>query len=79
MGGGTEAKDEEMRMRTVLILAACALALAACATPTMTAMNGGPQQAGANARDGEPPAPPVLRRPLRTLKNWAATGSGGMY
>jgi hypothetical protein len=67
-------------MRTVLILAVGSLALAACAAPSMTAMNGGsPQSAGMNSRDEAPPVPAALRRPPRTLKNWSATGSGGMY
>jgi hypothetical protein len=67
-------------MRTILILAAGLFVLAACAAPTMTAVNGGSQQAlGVNSRDEEPPVPAVLRRPPRTLKNWGATGSGGMY
>jgi len=68
-------------MRTILVLAGGTLALAACATPTMTAMNAGLVQPQANARmrDTEPPVPPALRRPPLTVKNWAATGSGGMY
>ena len=79
---GTEAcsVSKEMRMRTILILAAGALALAACAAPTVTAINAGqPQAAGMASRDEEPPVPATLRRPQRTLKNWSTTGSGGMY
>jgi hypothetical protein len=67
-------------MRIVFILAIGSVALAACAAPNMTAMNGGSQQVvGMALRDEEPPVPPVLRRPPRTLKNWGSTGSGGMY
>jgi hypothetical protein len=68
-------------MRTILILAAGTMALAACATPQMTATNAGLVQAQMDARmrDSEPPVPPAFRRPPRTVKNWAATGSGGMY
>ena len=66
-------------MRTILIVAVGAFALAACATPQMTAMNAALIQPQADARDSEPPVPPGLRRPPQTMKNWAATGSGGMY
>ena len=67
-------------MRSILVLAAGAILLAACATPTMTAMsNGSSAAAGVNARDEEPPVPPALRRPQRTVKNWSTIGSGGMY